>query len=158
LQNNGKLYRFFTLLFASGLGTGYLPIASGTMGTLIVAVPLYVLISLLPWWIYSVITLALCAMGVFLCESADRILGEKDSPKTVIDEICGFLVAMAFLPRTFTAILAGFLLFRFFDIVKLQPAKWVEDNFPGGMGILFDDVVAGIYANILVRIILYFVK
>jgi len=148
LREEGVFYRYFVLTFATGFGSGYFPVASGTAGTLFAGVPIYLLLSLLPQAWYITGTVLFMLSGVFFCEAADRLLGEKDSGKVVMDEAAGFLVTMAFIPLNIYTITAGFLLFRFFDVVKLQPAKWVEDKFPGGMGVLFDDVAAGIYANL----------
>jgi len=147
-REEGAFYKYFVLTFATGFGSGYFPVASGTAGTLFAGVPVYLLISLLPQAWYAAVTVLIMLTGVFFCEAADRLLGEKDSGKIVLDEVAGFLVTMAFVPVNIYTVTAGFFLFRFFDVVKLQPAKWVEDHFPGGMGVLFDDVAAGIYANI----------
>ena len=143
------------LFFASGAGAGYAPTASGTVGTLLPGILLYLLLSGLSSGWYITAVLVLMVFSVFFCEAGDRVLGEKDSSRVVIDEVCGYLVTMAFVPMSILAIAAGFFLFRFFDIVKLQPAKWVEDNLPGGVGVLFDDVVAGIYANIALHLLLW---
>ena len=152
IANSTPVKRFVILFFASGIGTGYSPIASGTVSTLIVGIPLYLLFTLMSDSWYVIALFPFIALSVYFSGAADRILGEKDSHKIVIDELAGFLVTMCLLPPTSAAIAAGFLLFRLFDIVKLQPAKWVEDNFPGGMGVVFDDIVAGIYSNIVLRI------
>ncbi|MBL7191886.1 phosphatidylglycerophosphatase A [bacterium] len=140
--------RFIILFFATGAGTGYAPIASGTIATLIPGIPLYLLFSRLSTPLYIIFLVIFIAAAVYFSEAGDRMLGEKDSHKIVIDELAGYLVTMCFAPKTIPAIAAGFLLFRFYDIVKIQPAKWMEDNLPGGMGVVFDDVMAGIYANI----------
>ena len=156
-REEGRFYRFFVLFFASGAGSGYFPFASGTAGTLFAGIPVFLLFSLMsPFW-YAVATIVLMLAGVYFCEAADRVLGEKDSGKIVIDEVAGYLVTMAFLPVTVYTVAAGFFLFRFFDVLKPQPAKWVEDNLPGGAGVLFDDVVAGIYANICLQLLYHFV-
>ena len=155
MKNNGKLYRFVMLFFATGAGTGYTPIVPGTIGTMIAGIPLYLLLSGLTSGWYAAVVLVFFVFSVFFCEAGERVLGEKDSRKIVIDEVCGYLVTMAFVPMSVSAIVAGFFLFRFFDIVKLQPAKWLEDNLPGGMGVLFDDVAAGIYANISLHLLLW---
>lgn len=148
LREEGVFYKYSVLFFATGFGSGYFPVASGTAGTLFAGVPVFLLCSLLPAGWYIGVALIVMFTGVFFCEAADRLLGEKDSSKIVLDEVAGYLVTMAFHPVSIFSITAGFFLFRFFDVVKLQPAKWVEDNFPGGAGVLFDDVAAGIYANL----------
>jgi phosphatidylglycerophosphatase A len=158
LYNKSGIYRFLVLFFASGAGTGYSPIASGTVATFIVGIPLYLLFSRLTIGWYFGLLIIILLLATFLCEAGDRILGEKDSSKVVIDEISGYLVTMALVPKSAYTIGAGFLLFRFFDIVKLQPGKWVEDNLPGGLGVLFDDVVAGIYANLIMQFALWLIS
>jgi len=155
LREEGAFYKYFVLTIASGFGSGYFPFASGTAGTLFAGIPIFLLCTLLsPGW-YIGITLIVIFTGVFFCEAADRLLGQKDSGKIVIDEVAGFLVTMAFNPVTVISVTGGFLLFRFFDVAKIQPAKWVEDKFPGGAGVLFDDVAAGIYANLTLRAALW---
>ena len=152
---NSRIYRFLILSIASGGGAGYFPFASGTFSTLIPGIPIYLLFAMLsPEW-YSISLIALIVFSIAVSTEADLILNEKDSHKIVIDEFCGFLTAMLFIPMNVYTITAGFFLFRFFDIAKLQPAKWVEDKLPGGAGVTLDDVVAGIYANILLRIGLF---
>ena len=88
-----------------------------------------------------------------ICGSAEKSLKSHDDSRIVLDEIVGFWVAAAWLPRTWTAALTAFVLFRFFDSVKLPPYKWLE-RLPGGWGVVMDDVGAGIVANLLARLIL----
>jgi phosphatidylglycerophosphatase A len=83
------------------------------------------------------------------------VLGEKDSHKVVIDEYCGYLTAMTTIPITLTSVAAGFFIFRLFDILKVQPGRWAERNLPGGVGVVMDDVVAGIYTNIVLNLGLF---
>ena len=140
------------LSLATGLGVGYIPFASGTIATFALGIPLCLLFCKLPAGLYVLCLAVLILLSVFLCEAGDRVLGEKDSHKVVIDELCGYLITMAFVPLSLYTIGAGFFLFRFFDITKLQPAKWVEDNLPGGAGVTFDDIVAGMYSNIVLHL------
>ncbi len=79
-------------------------------------------------------------------------MGQRDSPKIVIDEVVGYLITMAFLPCTFTTVGGGFLFFRIFDIIKPPPAGAINRRIHGGMGVVLDDVIAGIYANILLQL------
>ena len=158
LREEGSVYKYFILTFATGFGSGYFPFASGTAGTLFAGIPVFLLFSLLSTGWYVGATVIVMITGVFFCEAADRVLGEKDSSKIVIDEVAGFLVTMAFVPVNFYTVAAGFFLFRFFDVVKYFPAKWAEDRLPGGAGVLFDDVFAGIYANICLQIGILIIK
>jgi len=155
MKESGPRYNFFVLLFASGFGAGYSPFASGTVATLIPGIPIFLLFSQMATGWYIAVTMFLIIISIYICEAGDRVLGEKDSSKIVIDEICGYLVTMMLIPVSVISVIAGFFLFRFFDIAKIQPAKWVEDKLPGGAGVALDDIIAGIYANIGLRIFLY---
>ncbi len=143
------------IIIATVFYTGLSPVAPGTVGTIAGGIPLYYLFSLLPPVQY------LCAIYVFFWFScyfahhAEKTLNEKDSSKIVIDEVIGYLVAMAFVPTNLKTVAAGFLLFRFFDIQKTYPSNLIEKSVPGGLGICLDDVVAGLYANVVLQFILF---
>ena len=96
-------------------------------------------------------------LAVWLAGASEKLLGRKDPGCIVIDEIAGMLVTMAGLPFTFFTAVAGFVLFRILDILKPFPIRTLERKIPGGTGIVIDDVVAGIIANITLRIMLYMV-
>jgi phosphatidylglycerophosphatase A len=132
-------------LLAFGLGTGCSPRAPGTMGTLL-AVALYLPLSLLPLWAYLAVVAAVIAFGVWLCGRASRDLGVHDHPGIVWDEIAGFLLAMTAAPPGLLWVLVGFALFRLFDIWKPWPIGWLDQRIGGGLGIMLDDVVAGLFA------------
>jgi phosphatidylglycerophosphatase A len=132
---------------ATGLGLGYLPLIPGTFGTL-AGIPICLLFNLGGWAIYALGTVLLIAVAVWVTQQADRIFGAHDSRKVVIDEVCGFLVTMAFVTPGILTIGVGFIFFRFFDIVKPFPAGYVDRNLPGGWGVMLDDIIAGIYANL----------
>ena len=102
---------------------------------------------------YTAVVAAAVAAACWICGSAEKSLKTHDDSRIVLDEIVGFWVAFAWLPRTWTAALTAFVLFRFFDAVKLPPYKWLE-RLPGGAGIVMDDVGAGIVANLCARLIL----
>lgn len=102
---------------------------------------------------YAAVVIVAIAASCWICGSAERTLKTHDDSRIVLDEIVGFWVAAAWLPRTWTAALLAFVLFRFFDSVKLPPYKWLE-RLPGGAGVVMDDVGAGIVANLLARLIL----
>lgn len=102
---------------------------------------------------YAAAVAAAVAVSCWICGRAERALGTHDDSRIVLDEIVGFWVAAAWLPRTWQAGLAAFALFRFFDSVKLPPYKWLE-RLPGGAGVVMDDVGAGLVTNVLVGLLL----
>jgi len=142
--------RFF-LFLASGFGAGYVPIAPGTAGTL-VAIPIFFALSLIPFPLYELTILTFFFLASWISGEAQRCWGRKDHPRIVIDEIMGYLITMLWLPKTFLFIILGFFLFRFFDIVKPPPIRLLE-RVKGGFGVVLDDVVAGVYANIVLQLI-----
>ncbi len=145
------------LFLALGFGSGLARFAPGTFGTL-VAVPLYWFMQPLSIVYYSLVTLLLLAVGVFLCGSAANKLGVHDHPAIVWDEIVGYLITMFLAPAGLIWVIAGFILFRLFDIWKPWPIAWLDAKVSGGFGIMIDDVLAGIYAAVgLQLLVLFFV-
>ena len=151
-----------SLWLATGLGISYIaPIradgrrrkwtGAGFLGT-IEGLLLWPLLPTAPGTYTAIVAVAVAA-ACWICGSAERTLKTHDDSRIVLDEIVGFWVAAAWLPRTWTAALLAFVLFRFFDSVKLPPYKWLE-RIPGGTGVVMDDVGAGIVANLLARSIL----
>ncbi|NLX30125.1 MAG: phosphatidylglycerophosphatase A [Deltaproteobacteria bacterium] len=140
---------------ATGLGSGYSPFAPGTAGTL-VAIPLYLALSSLSWPLYLVSVSLLTLLAVHASGEAEKIFGRKDSPRIVIDEIVGLLWSLAFVAQTGWRIAAAFFLFRMFDILKPPPARWCQDRLPGGWGVVGDDVMAGLWANVALQAALRF--
>ena len=111
-----------------------------------VAIPLFLLIAELPLIWYLGIVVFGFLLGIYLCEATSKALGVHDHSGIVWDEIIGFFITMTLVPLTWYWLLAGFLLFRFFDIVKPWPIRQADKNLHGGFGIMFDDVLAGLYA------------
>ena len=136
---------------ALGAGSGLAPRAPGTVGTL-VGIPVLLLMPTAPAG-YAVALLALFALGVWCCDACARNLGVHDHPAIVFDEVVGYLVTMAAAPRSLGWIVVGFALFRFFDIVKPWPIGPVDRRVGGGLGIMADDVLAGIFAAIGVQLL-----
>lgn len=130
---------------AFGFGSGLAPKAPGTFGTL-AALPVWWLAAQLPLWGYVVVLLAVIAVGPYLCGRTAEDLGVHDHGGIVWDEIAGFLVTMLLVPVSWYGALAGFLLFRLFDIAKPWPIGWLDRQVEGGTGIMVDDLVAGLYA------------
>lgn len=139
-----------SILVSSFFYLGYSPVAPGTVGTL-GAVLLFYLISGFSNLEYVLFTIVFIILSVWVSEVARIRLGDSDPSRIVIDEVCGFLVTMILIPPSIINIALGFLLFRFFDILKPPPIRRSE-TLPGGLGIVADDVLAGIYANILLQI------
>lgn len=130
---------------AFGFGSGLAPKAPGTFGTL-AALPVWWLAAQLPLWGYVVVLLAVIAVGPYLCGRTAEDLGVHDHGGIVWDEIAGFLLTMLLVPVSWYTALAGFLLFRLFDIAKPWPIGWLDRQVEGGTGIMVDDLVAGLYA------------
>ena len=142
------------LLLATLAGAGYGPIAPGTWGTL-AAVPLWLLLAL-PGsaLLYACGTVALIALAIPCATAAERLLAKKDAGPVVIDEAAGFLVTMFLAPVTPLSGVLGFLFFRVFDVLKFFPADRLE-RFPGGFGIVMDDVASGVYAGLALHLALW---
>ncbi len=155
VEGEASLGKTVIKLIATGLGSGYSPFAPGTAGTL-VAIPLYLALSPLSWPLYLASVSLLTLLAVYASGEAEKIFGRKDSPRIVIDEIVGFLWSLALIGLTGWRIVAAFFLFRIFDILKPQPARWCQDRLPGGWGVVMDDVMAGLWANVVIQVALRF--
>jgi phosphatidylglycerophosphatase A len=144
----------FAVAFASFGYVGFAPVAPGTAGAA-AAIPLFLLLRRVhsPW-----LEVAVCAVivvaGAWSARLAERALGVEDPGPVVIDEVVGMLVSLLFLPGTWPVILAAFVAFRVFDILKPWPAGRLE-HVPGGWGVMADDVMAGVYANLTVQLLLW---
>lgn len=134
------------LFLAFGFGSGLAKKAPGTFGTL-AAVPVYWLFAQTNSIVYSLLTIVITISGVWICGWAAEKLGEHDFSGIVWDEIAGYLITMWLIPFSWKALVLGFLLFRVFDILKPWPIKWVDQHVGGGLGIMLDDVLAGIFAG-----------
>lgn len=141
-------------LLALGFGTGYAPKMPGTIGTL-VGILFYLPMIYLSWPIYTGATIVLFLLGIWLCEVTAGHLGVHDHGGIVWDEIVGFLITMTAVPSDWRFVVLGFVLFRLFDIWKPWPISWLDSKVTGGLGIMMDDVLAGIYALIVLQIIVY---
>ena len=130
---------------------GYSPIAPGTAGS-IAGLVVYLLV----WWTRSPLVevsliVVTFVIGTWAATHAERYFGAIDPGPVVIDEVLGMLVTLAFIPAGWTAAVCGFVLFRIFDVIKPFPANKLE-HFHGGFGIMADDAMAGIYANLALRL------
>jgi len=146
------------LFIASGGLLGYVPVASGTFGAL-AGIPLFWAFDGLrrhSLILYAAAFVVLVLASCRVAGSAEEALGEHDSSKIVIDEIAGFVTATLLLDFNWVNVVVPFFIFRLFDIVKPFPAGYIDRRWPGGYGVVFDDVVSGLYANVAARVLLLF--
>lgn len=140
------------LVLATWFGAGLVPRAPGTAGTL-AGLPLVLIIKCFGSLYEALVLFVFVLLAVWAAERGYRLLGREDPPEVVIDEVAGYLLALFLLPASWLTISLGFLLFRIFDIWKPFPIKRLE-AVRGGLGIVLDDLVAGIYANLVMRVVL----
>ncbi len=140
--------RSINFWLASIFGLGKAPVAPGTVATLLAGVPCFLAAGRLSWQMQLAFSTVVFIIGWYVAGKTERELGRIDPGEVVIDELCGYLVAMTGHGVNFVSILSGFLLFRLFDIWKPWPIRSLEKKLPGGAGIMADDVLAGIYANV----------
>ena len=140
---------------ALGFGSGLLPFAPGTAGT-VAAIPVYLLLQPLATPYYIAIVALLALAGISICGQAASRLGVHDHPGIVWDEIVGYLVTMALAPSGWLWIGLGFVLFRLFDIVKPWPIRWCDRRVGGGLGIMLDDLLAGALSAALLQLLVIF--
>ncbi len=136
------------MAIATGVYVGYLPPAPGTLGSLL---GLLLLWPLKPGTVQVLVTLFLIGVGIVVADQAARVIGGQDPPAIVIDEIAGIAVATLLLPPQVQERVVAFVVFRVFDVIKPFPARQAE-RLPGGFGIVGDDLIAGLYTNLLVRV------
>lgn len=128
---------------------GYLPIAPGTWGTLATAIAVYFIHVTEP--VFIAIAVAITLTGIWASGSAERTIGSKDPASVIIDEVAGYFISVLFMPRTAVYLIVAFVTFRFFDIVKPPPIRGLQ-KIKGGMGIMVDDVVAGLFTNLIIQL------
>ena len=145
-----QLLRQPTHWLAFGFGSGLAPKAPGTFGTL-AAVPLYLLLAQLPLWAYAVALVLSFGIGVYLCHKTADDLGVHDHPGIVWDEFVGYWITMLLAPAGWMWVVIGFVLFRIFDVLKPWPIRWLDKHVHGGFGIMIDDVLAGIFAWLVLQ-------
>lgn len=145
------LQKNLVLFFATGCYSGFSPGAPGTAGSAI-GVALFWFLSPLSFSLYVLTVIAFVFLSIWCAARASVIFQKKDPPQVVMDEIAGYLVTMAAVPLSWGYVIAGFILFRIMDILKPYPIRWIDQNVAGGYGIVLDDVLAGVYANIILQI------
>ncbi len=139
-------------LVYTGLGLGLAPKAPGTFGTLL-GIPVFWLARGLAWPLYLALTLFVFVLGCWAARRAEADLGQHDAGQVVIDEVAGYLVTMFMAPNLPWVWLWGFVLFRLFDIAKPWPVRWADNKIPGALGVMVDDVLAGLYAWAALRLL-----
>ena len=146
------------LAFAIGtvFKTGYIPIAPGTIGSIVGLLVFWLIKDSASFTVEILVVTILFFVGVWASTIVEQVLESEDPGVVIVDEVVGMLVSLMLLPPTTTVIFLAFFLFRFFDIVKPYPARWCE-QLPCGWGIMMDDVVAGLYVNVLIHIALWIV-
>ena len=148
----GQIVKDPVLLLAFGFGSGLAKYAPGTFGTL-AALPIYWALQQLPWSGYFVSTLILTLIGIPICRYAADQLAVHDFGGIVWDEIAGFLITLLWIDASWLHVVEGFALFRAFDIIKPWPIRWLDRRIHGGLGIMLDDVAAGLAAAAMLAVI-----
>lgn len=151
-----KVWQRADYFIGFGFGSGLMPIAPGTWGTL-AALPLLFLMVGLEHWLYAVIVLASFIIGCQVSDTISRELAVDDYSGIVWDEVVGYMITMFLAPTGLLWMVIGFLLFRFFDIIKPFPIGWVDSKIKGGLGVMLDDVIAGVFAWCGLQLLTWFV-
>jgi phosphatidylglycerophosphatase A len=138
------------MLMATGGYAGKIPWAPGTFGTL-VGLPIVYALAKMQWPVALALTVLIVLVAVYVAHAAERLLQAVDPGCIVIDEIAGICVAMCGIPMSFASGLAGFLVFRFFDVLKPPPIRLLEQKLSGGWGVVMDDVAAGALTQLVLR-------
>jgi phosphatidylglycerophosphatase A len=145
----GRARPLAAIACSTALGIGYAPVAPGTFGSLAGLIVWYLLPA--SAWVHAVAIALIFAAGVWSATAAGRYFGNSDPGPVVIDEVMGMLLTMFLNPGNWGTALAGFLLFRAFDIIKPYPANRLE-RLHGGLGVMADDAMAAVYANVALRV------
>ena len=141
------------MFLATGCFIGNISFAPGTFGS-ILGLPLCFFISKISFSAAVLLTLIFILCAIWIAQEAEKILKSKDPGCIVIDEIAGMILTLTGLPFNIISVTAGFFLFRILDIWKPYPIRLIERKFPGGVGVVMDDVAAGIFSNLVLRVLL----
>ena len=139
-------------LFATFFYLGRSPVSPGTVGT-IGAIPVVLLLGQLSPVAYMLVAFALVIFSIIVSQAYEQLVETHDNREIVIDEVVGFVVTMVWLPLTWQSLLLGFILFRVLDILKPFPISYLDKNVGGGVGVVVDDLLAGLIANIILQIL-----
>ena len=151
-----SIWRDSQQFIAFGCGIGAMPIMPGTFATL-ATLPLYVILVQLPGWLYSLVTIGIFLSGIWLCQRCSQAIGVHDHSGIVIDEIAGYLLTMIAAPSGTVWMWGGVVLFRIMDIYKPWPIYMADRCIGGGFGIMFDDLLAALYAFLLLQAVAWLV-
>ena len=151
---SSKVWQNPIYFIAFGFGSGLMPIAPGTWGTL-AAIPIYLLIAGLSWEAYLILTIAAFILGVVVCDKVSTELGVHDYSGIVWDEVVGYLLTMFLVPISVLWMVIGFFLFRIFYIWKPGPIRYVDHHVHGGLGIMLDDVMAAVPAWLVLQLLVW---
>jgi phosphatidylglycerophosphatase A len=146
-----NILKIAVLALSSFFYIGYLPFIPGTFGSIAGLFLVYLVRNSAT--IYAALTCALITLGFLFSTEAERIMGRKDAPFIVIDEVCGILLSFIFIPFDYKLLIIGFVVFRILDTLKPYPADTLQ-RLKGNLGIMADDIVAGLYTNIILQVVL----
>ncbi|SRR5579883_281893 len=141
---------------AFGFGAGAIPIAPGTFGTLM-GIPFYLALRTFPPLVYFILLIFIILGSIWICNKVSKEIHVEDHQGMCLDEIVGFLVTMFALPFATKWIIIGFILFRLFDILKPPPIRFLDEKLKGGVGMILDDVVAGIFSCIILHLLTWII-
>lgn len=139
---------------AFGFGSGAIPVAPGTCGT-VLGMLIYALMPSMSWQVYGLFLIVATLIGIWLCHRTSEDLGVHDHGGIVWDEFVGYWITMFMAPAGWQWLLLGFVLFRVFDIIKPWPIRWLDRNVDGGFGIMVDDLLAGVMALACLQLVAY---
>jgi phosphatidylglycerophosphatase A len=142
------------LFLATGFFIGTVPFAPGTFGS-IIGLPICFLLSRLNILLSVICMILFILFAIWMAAEAEKVLKKKDAGEIVIDEIAGLIVTLIGLPFTLKTAIVGFIIFRAFDILKPFPIRFLEKKVAGGPGVVLDDVLAGLYGNLILRLAIY---
>ncbi len=145
-------------LIATGCGVGLLPLAPGTWGSLAALPFAWLIVQTAGPWALFLAAIAAIAAGAWASSIYAKAAGVEDSQSIIVDEIAGQWITLIAVPLNPWAYLAAFALFRLFDITKPFPANWADQNVKGGFGVMLDDIIAGVYALIVMQMGLYAIR